>query len=107
MKKSLNTNLIYVLSITGFVCCCFAGLGFLFSGPAYFIAQNKIKGAQLNPDDYEGNLNAMQTAKTVALIVLIINLLYFAWVVYSLATGDWSEFQQEWQKAMEEMNQRA
>ena len=107
MKKSLNTTLIYVLSITGFICCCFAGLGFLLSGPAYLIAHNKLKDAQLNPDDYDGNLNAMQTAKTIALVVLIINLLYFAWAIYSLVTGDWSEFQQEWQKAMEEMNQTA
>jgi len=52
MKKSLNTTLIYVLSILGLLCCCFAGLGFLLSGPAYLIANKKLKEAQLNPDGY-------------------------------------------------------
>ena len=55
-------------------------------------------------EDYEGSFNAMQTAKTVALIVLIINLLHLIWVVYSLATGDFTEIQDEWQKIMEEIN---
>ena len=104
MKKSLNTTLVYLLSIIGLLCCCFGGLGILLSGPAYLIANKKVKDAQLNPEDYEGSLNAMQTAKTVALIVLIINLLHLIWVVYSLATGDFTEIQDEWQKIMEEIN---
>lgn len=107
MKKSLNTSLIYVLSILGLMCCCFFGSGFLWSGPAYLIAYNKSKDAQINPDDYEGNLSAMETAKTVALVIFIINLIFFAWFIYSIATGDWSEFHKEWQKAMENMNQTA
>ena len=104
MKKSLNTTLVYLLSIIGLLCCCFGGLGVLFSGPAYLTANKKVKDAQLNPEDYEGSLNAMQTAKTVALIVLIINLLHLIWVVYSLATGNFTEIQDEWQKIMEEIN---
>jgi hypothetical protein len=58
----------------------------------------------LNPEDYEGNINSMQTAKTFALIVLIINTLFLAWAIYSLATTDFSEIQQEWQKIMDEIN---
>lgn len=104
MKKSLNTTLVYLLSIIGLLCCCFWGLGVFLSGPAYLIANKKIKDAQLNPDDYEGNINNMQTAKTVALIVLIINMLFFAWSIYSLATTDFSEIQQQWQKIMEKIN---
>ena len=98
MKKSLNTAIIYVLSIVGLLCCCFGGLGFLLSGPAYLMANKKIKDAELNPDDYEGSISAMNTAKTVALVILII---------YVLATGDFSEFQKEFEKAMEEMKQSA
>lgn len=107
MKKSLNTTLIYILSILGLLCCCFGGLGFLLSGPAYLMANKKLKDAQLNPDDYEGNINAMETAKTVALIVLIINVLYLLYTIYSIATGDFSEVQEEWRKMMEEINQSA
>ena len=93
MKKSLNTTLIYILSILGLLCCCFGGLGFLLSGPAYLMANKKLKDAQLNPDDYEGNINAMETAKTVALVILIINLLYLAYTIYAVLTGDFSEMQ--------------
>ena len=107
MKKSLNTTLIYILSILGLLCCCFGGLGFLLSGPAYLMANKKLKDAQLNPDDYEGNINAMETAKTVALVVLIINVLYHLYTIYSIATGDFSEVQEEWRKMMEEINQNA
>jgi len=107
MKKSLNTTLIYILSILGLLCCCFGGLGFLLSGPAYLMANKKLKDAQLNPDDYEGNINAMETAKTVALVVLIINVLYLLYTIYSIATGDFGEVQEEWRKMMEEINQSA
>ncbi len=107
MKKSLNTTLVYILSIIGLLCCCFGGLGFLLSGPAYLMANKKLKDAQLNPDDYEGNINAMETAKTVALVVLIINMLYLLYTIYSIATGGLSEAQEQWQKMMEEINQNA
>jgi hypothetical protein len=49
----------------------------------------------------------MNTAKTVALVILIINLLYLLYTIYVLATGDFSEFQKEFEKVMEEMNQSA
>lgn len=101
MKKQLNTTLIYVLSILGLLCCCFGGLGFLVSGPAYFIANSKLKGAKANPDDYEGNINAMNTAKTIALIILIINVLYFAYTLYIFFTVGYDEIQGRWQEAME------
>ena len=107
MKKSLNTTLIYVLSILGLLCCCFAGLGFLLSGPAYLIANKKLKDAQLNPDEYEGNANSMETAKTVALVILIINVRQLVYTSYDLATGDMSEGQTEWRKMIEEINPSA
>ena len=49
----------------------------------------------------------METAKTVALVVLIINVLYLLYTIYSIATGDFSEVQEEWRKMMEEINQNA
>ena len=107
MKKSLNTAVIYVLSIIGSLCCCVGGLGFLFSGPAYLMANKKIKDVELNPDDYEGSISSMNTAKTVALVILIINVLYLLYTIYVLTTGDFSEFQREFEKAMEEMKQSA
>ena len=105
MKKQLNTTLIYVLSIIGLFCCCFGGLGVFLSGPAYYIASNKVKDAQLNPDDYEGDLNAMNTAKTVALIITIICGLTLLYNIYDLSTGGWErrqEFVNEFMKGFSE-----
>ena len=71
------------------------------------MANKKIKAAQLNPDEFDGSINAMSTAKTFALIVLIINILCLLWTAYIVATGDWSAFYEEWQNAMEEFNKKA
>ncbi len=107
MKKQLNTTLIYVLSIIGLLCCCFGGLGFLLSAPAFMIAHNKVKDATENPDAYEGNLNAMNTAKIVALVALIINLLYFIYVLYLIFSGGYDESLEKWEELMEEIKKNS
>ncbi|WP_250432370.1 CCC motif membrane protein [Hanstruepera flava] len=111
MKKQLNTTLIYVLSIFGLLCCCFGGLGIILSAPAYFMANKKIKDAQLNPDDYEGDLKAMNTAKTVALVVTIICGITLLYNIYDLATGGYqervemfNEFMEGYQQGVKEAN---
>lgn len=102
MKKQLNPTLVYVLTIIGLLCCCFGGLGFLLSGPAYLIANTKIKEAQLNPDDYEGDIKQMETAKLIALIVLIINILYLVYTIYKISTIGWDELMEQSRQIMEE-----
>jgi len=106
MKKQLNPTLVYILSIVGLLCCCFAGLGIFLSAPAYFIANNKVKDAQLNPEDYDGDINAMNTAKTIALIVMIINALYLIYSIYYYSTGGWEETMQKYNEMMEQMQQQ-
>ncbi len=103
MKKKLNPTLVYVLSIAGFLCCCLGGA--FLSVPAFFIAHKKVKDAELNPDDYEGDINAMKTAKTVALVSAIIGVLVLIRVIYVLATQDMDEFRQVWEEAMEQARQ--
>jgi|TARA_B100001059_G_scaffold210895_1_gene224870 hypothetical protein len=103
MKKQLNTTLTYVLSIIGLLCCCFGGLGFLLSGPAFLIARNKIKDATQNPDEFDGNFKAMNTAKIVALIILIINLLYLTYNVYVYSSGGFDDVFIQFQEAMKEI----
>lgn len=100
MKKKLNPTLTYVLSIVGLFCCCFGGLGLLLSAPAYFIANNKIKDAQLNPDDYEGDTNAMNTAKIVALVITIINVLYLIYTIYQISVVGWDEMMEQSREMM-------
>ena len=99
--QKLNPTLIYVLAIIGLLCCCFSGLGILLTAPAYFMANNKIKAAEANPDAFEGNLKAMKTAKTLALIVTIINGLFLLYNIYDLSTGGWEEREKLIQDFME------
>tara|TARA_R110002073_G_scaffold53_3_gene1126 strand:+ start:5047 stop:5364 length:318 start_codon:yes stop_codon:yes gene_type:complete len=103
MKKQLNPTIIYVLSILGFICCCLGGA--VLSVPAYIIAHNKVKNAELNPDDYEGDLKAMKTAKIVALISAIISSLILIRIIYVLATNDWDELKNTIEDAMEQAQQ--
>ena len=103
MKKQLNPTLVYVLSILGFICCCLGGA--ILSVPAYIIAHKKVKDAEINPDDYEGDIKAMKTAKTVALISAIIGVIVLLRIIYIFATGDWEELQKTFEDAMEQAQQ--
>ncbi|WP_166961398.1 CCC motif membrane protein [Yeosuana marina] len=104
MKKKLNPTLIYVLSILGFICCCLGGA--VLSIPAYVMAHNKVKDAELHPDDYEGDLKAMKTAKTVALISAIISGLILIRIIYVVATSDWDELTRTIEDAIEQARQQ-
>jgi hypothetical protein len=104
--KKLNTTLIYVLSSLSILCCCFAGLGILVALPSFLIANKKLKEAEEFPDEYDVNdVKAMNTAKTFALVALIINGLYFVYSIYSIATTDWDVFMEEYKKAIEQYKQ--
>ena len=110
IKKTLDTTLVYILSIAGLLCCCFGGLGLLLSGPAYLIANKQLK----NSENYVGNKEAMETAKIVALVILIINTVFLIFTIYEISTADWNEvinkFEESYDIEMEkkskvEMNQ--
>ncbi len=102
-KQSLNPTLVYVLAILGLLCCCFGGLGFILAGIAFFIAHNKLKQVEDNPEDYEhSSVKAMNTAKIVAMSILIINLLYFGMTIYRITTVGWDEIILQSETLMEE-----
>jgi hypothetical protein len=101
--KKLSTTLIYVLSSLSLLCCCFAGLGVLVALPSFLIANKKLKEAYEFPDEYDmEDAKGMKTAKTFALVALIINGLYFVYNIYYFATTDWSLIME---KVQEQMNQ--
>jgi hypothetical protein len=104
--KKLNTTLIYVLSSISLVCCCFAGLGILLALPSFLIANKKLKEATLNPEEYDADeIKPMNTAKTFALVALIINGLYLIYSIYSIATTDWDVFMEQYKTAIEQYQQ--
>jgi uncharacterized membrane protein YbaN (DUF454 family) len=100
-KQKMNTTVIYILAIVGFLCCCFGGLGVIPAAIAFFMANGKVKEYNANPENYE-NGKAMNTAKIIALVVLIINVLYLAMTIYRIATIGWDEMMLQSQDMMEQ-----
>jgi hypothetical protein len=47
----------------------------------------------------------MNTAKTFALVALIINGLYLIYSIYSIATTDWDVFMEQYKTAIEQYQQ--
>lgn len=103
MKKQLNTTIVYVLSIVSFLCCCFVGLGVFLAGPAFFMANKGLKEAALNPEEYDQkSVNAMKTAKIIAIIALAINGIYLLYNIYVLSTTDWDVLMQRYNDMLEQ-----
>ncbi|MBT8244181.1 MAG: hypothetical protein HKP48_07800 [Winogradskyella sp.] len=103
-KERLNPTLVYVLAIVGLLCCCIAGSGFILAGAAFFIANTQIKKAVENPEAYDlTSVQGMKTAKIVALVILIINILFIGWLIYSIqAMGGWDAYMEQVQKMTEQ-----
>lgn len=103
-QEKLNPTLVYVLALLALPCCCIWGSGFILSGAAFFIANNKLNKVKANPEAFEpSSVKAMQTAKIVALVILIINVLTLIWSIYKIATGGGIDgMMEEYQRAMEE-----
>lgn len=100
--KKLSTTLIYVLSSLSLLCCCFFGLGVLVALPSFLIANKKLKEAEQFPEEYDvEDIKAMKTAKTFAMVALIINGLWFIYNLYSLANTDWDTFMEDINAQME------
>lgn len=103
-QQKLNPTLVYVLAILGLLCCCFGGLGSILAGIAFFIALGKLKDAKLNPENFDASsVKAMDTAKIVAMVILIINVLYLIMTIYRISTVGWDELMQQSQEMMEQM----
>lgn len=100
-KQKLNTTWVYILSIVAFPCCCCAGLGIIPAAIAYFIATGKIKEASENPEEYQ-NIQSMNTAKIVALIAIIVNLVYLGFTIYRIVTVGWDELLEQSRIQMEQ-----
>lgn len=89
----------YLLSAVGFICCCF-GIGWIPSLIGLFVARSEIKKGLINPEEYS-NIKAMNSAKIVTIIALIISLLFAAFIIYiyymisnspDFACNFWSKF---------------
>ncbi|MDP5078582.1 MAG: CCC motif membrane protein [Nonlabens sp.] len=97
--QKLNTTLVYILSVVGFLCCCFYGAGTIAAIIAIVIATKELKKFELNPDTYS-NGKAMKTAKIVAYVSLFLSFIGLAFLAYYYTNT--CEF---WNWYLEMMNQ--
>ncbi len=106
-QQKLNPTIVYVLAILGLLCCCIGGLGFILAGIAFFIAQSKLKQAQAAPENYDhDSVKAMNTAKIVAMVILIINIAYLIFTIYRISTVGWDEMMEQSREMMEQYQQQ-
>ena len=101
-QKLPNGVAALILGIVGFLCCCLAGLGAIPAAIGFYLARKSEKIYLENPDDYS-DYGQIRTAKIIALVVLIINILYMARVVYVIGTLGWDEFWNQVREAQEQM----
>lgn len=81
--QKLNTTLVYILSVIGFLCCCVYGIGTIAAIIALVVANKELAKYNANPDEYI-NGNAMKTARTVAIVSLVLSFIGLAFVIWSL-----------------------
>ncbi|MFS4492390.1 CCC motif membrane protein [Maribacter sp. 2308TA10-17] len=102
-QKLPNVTIVIVLSIIGFVCCCFAGIpGILFGGIGLILALKDQKKYQENPEGYS-NYSQLKTAKILAIIALAIGVMYLAYTIFSIAQmGGWEGYMEKVNEIMEQ-----
>ena len=105
-QKLPNVTLALVLAILSFLCCCLGGIpGALVAGIAFFIIRSDEKKYMANPELYS-NYSQLKTAKTIAIIGMIIGVLYAAYVGYSISSmGGWEAYLEEVQRTSEQWAQ--
>ena len=100
-QKLPNGVLSIVLGILGFLCCCFAGLGIIPSAIAFFLMRKSENLYKENPEAYD-NYNQIKTAKIIALVALILNILMVIRFIYVISTGGWEESMEKSRELMEQ-----
>lgn len=100
-QKLPNGVIAIILSIVALLCCCIGGIGFIPAGIAYFLANKSEKLGLENPDQYD-NFGQIKTAKILALVALIINVLYLIWTIYRIATVGWDEIMEQTREMQEQ-----
>ena len=105
-QKLPNATISIVLGIVSFIgCCCTSGFGGLvLSGIALFLAKKDEKTYAENPELYS-NFGQIKTAKTIAIIGLVLSLIIVAIFIYMKATGQYEEIQEKYMEMLQEMQQ--
>ncbi len=104
-QKLPNAQISLILGIISFVaCCCSSGLGgLLFSGIAFYLAKKDEKLYNENPDGYS-NFSQLKTAKTVAIIGLVLAVIAFGMAIFQIvAAGGWEGYMEQQREVLEQL----
>lgn len=97
----IKHNPSYILSVVGFICCCFSGVGVIPAGIAFYLANKGVKEYEANPEAYS-NGPAMKTAKTVSLVVTVIAGLMALYSIYNFVSTTPEERAQQQREMLEQ-----
>lgn len=101
-QKLPNVTLALVLSIIGFVCCCFAGLpGIILGGISLFLVNKDEKIYREKPEVFS-NYSTLKTTKIVAIVVLIIGIIYFLMTAWSISQTGWDAQMEQSRQLLEQ-----
>ncbi|HET8737016.1 MAG TPA: CCC motif membrane protein [Pricia sp.] len=103
-QKLPNVTTAIVLAIISYVCCCFsAGVGgIILSGIALFLIVKDEKLYKIQPEVYT-NYSQLKTAKTLAIIGLVLGVISLIWTAYSIMQiGGWEAYEQQIRDVMEQ-----
>ncbi|SHI79244.1 hypothetical protein SAMN04488096_104298 [Mesonia phycicola] len=104
-QKLPNTTVSLILSIVAFLgCCCFGIGGVIPSGIALYLSNSDKKKYEENPELYS-NYKQSNTARTVAIVALILSALFLLYVIISFVFFGGAEsydiFMESFQREME------
>ncbi|MCX7547666.1 CCC motif membrane protein [Xanthomarina sp. F1114] len=88
-----NSTLILVLGILSIVtCCCYGVLGLPIGIVALILANKSTKIYTENPELYTG-YNNLKTGKILAIIGIVLNVIFLAYVIWILNIVGWEALQ--------------
>lgn len=105
-QKLPNGQAVMILGLLSFIgCCCTNGiLGLVLSGVGLYLANQSEKLYQANPEQYD--LGSLNTWKTVNIVSLAISAVFVIYLVYLLATGKYSEMQEQYMEMLNQMQNK-
>jgi len=103
LQKLPNEQTAMILGITSFIgCCCTNGiLGVILAGIGYNLANKDEKLQRENPTTYAPG--AISTWKVVNLVSIILSAISLIWLIYTIATGKFSEMESQYMEMLQKM----
>ena len=101
-QKLPNSTLILVFGIISIVtCCCYGVIGLIFGIIAIVLAGKAKKVYLENPENYSG-YNNVKTGRLLAIIGVLLNVIYFIYIIFMFSTVGFDGIQEMQREMMEQ-----